>query len=157
MENCRRRTKLMLRALYGLLGNETASVEFTSAPYNIVDFVADPADSSAEIRVNPNGTVESRTGGGAWGKSGDWYIGGNGGPKVPDDPSLWEIIATTQTGSNTDTGTIGTAENLSSARSWGITQTVIGTKTWDGSWTIRLAGGGADQDTTDVDLFAQVL
>ncbi len=128
-------------------------VEFNLATYAGSNLVADPNDAFVGLRINPNGKVERQLGtGGGYVDYGYWLKG----QRTPFDASLWEVITSTTSGSLTS-GTIGSAENLSSIRTWTLSQTVVGGFTWDGEWTIRLAGGGADQDTAVTDTAVQVI
>jgi hypothetical protein len=145
---------MTLKQLMSVLGTPVAEVvEFDLASYSAAHIVSDPNDAQASLRINPNGKVERQTNSGAWNQVGTWIQGGG----TPNDPSIYEVIASTTSGSLT-TGPIGTGENLGSIVAWENVQTVVGNVNWVGDWTIRLDGGGADQDTADVtQLAAQVI
>jgi len=81
--------------------------------------------------VNSDGTLESREGGsGLWDDDGTWI--GNGAN------TDYEVkLVGTDAGNDTPSGTLDTWQACSSTRTWGLVQTVNGSKRFQGQLSFR--------------------
>lgn len=108
------------------------------------------AFSNASITFNRAGSVT--TNGNGAGTYGDWVTGAFS--TVGDG---YEIIFNTSSSSGSVFGTLDTWLALSSDRGVSCDCTIVGVpSTWTGTVQIRLAGGGAVQDTGNLTVTAQV-
>ncbi len=97
----------------------------------VVHIVLEPANAEAEFRVTSAGELETRTGGsGAWTNVGTW-IGNSANTEY--DVKLVEV----DPNSSTPSGTLDDWLLCSTTRTWGLTQTVNGSKDFRGQISFR--------------------
>lgn len=138
----------MLLAFLG--GGGAARPELPAGIYGIHN-VIDPSDANAQVRFNPNGTITDQDGA----SLGNWT----------NKPGLangadFRVKYDHSTGTNLDTYPAGASDNvyctdLSVTRIFGRSQTVVGSTTSDGTWTIEKISTG-ETDTAPGGFNAQV-
>lgn len=119
--------------------------------YIVYDPVTTPTNSSAGIRLNSDGNIETQTGdGAAWVSVGTWKASG-------DIAANYQSYATVTAGT-LSTGNNTTLETLSSTRTWTRTRTsdVPGSDTVEFTLAIFPIGGLSALDTANVTLEAEV-
>lgn len=107
----------------------------------------DPADASAEIQLTNGGDIRQIEGGSNT-DAGDWIA-----PLI--NMALYEVRVTPSAGT-LSSGNVNVWESLAVTRGWGVSQTILGTKTFSGTLEVRRASDSVVVATTTIDLIADV-
>lgn len=136
-----------LNAIFGAIGTAQNQVTL-NATYSAAHIQISPSDATASLSFDNAGDI-TRAGTGA-GDVGDWVS-----DKTGLTGSEFEILVTKNSGI-TPSGLIGSYQDLSVQRTWGLTETGTGTQTCELAVTIREIADVANIDTTTVTITATV-
>ena len=109
----------------------------------IIATTTQPTDCYAQIRFNDDGTIDKRSGSGGFTASGNWYS-----PTTVGIGSSYRLRTSQRSGSTLTTGTLDTYQALSTARTFGYTETTNGAATKSGVFDIYIAPTADDDPVT---------
>jgi len=133
----------MAGAVHGMLAGVGAGYGLTNVAMSSFDLAVDPANASAAITFI-NGTASDTSGVSTTVSFGD--------------PADLEVTRTAGTGDAPTGPAAGVYTALSTGTGWSLSQTSVGTKDWDGNYTIRVIatgqvlGGGTMSLSVTVDI-----
>lgn len=133
-------------ALSDFYGAANLTAEFDKVSYSASHSVQAPNTAIATLSIANNGIISASPSG----------IGGNYENQGELTESDFDIRLVTISGTVSSGSAVDTWLNLGTTRSWTVTRSAIGSKSFSGTFEIRPAGGGSTIDTAAVSIEANV-